>query len=429
MATQDLVNGESAPNLKPASHTSKALRPLRRRRSRSWHFEGWESRPAAPRIRPSFGATTPPAPSLDAAERPLQPERTGGFPGRDETAGVAGAGVGVSPSSKKWLSFFGKRKKISSISTTSGSAAAAGASARGRNEDVAGPHPAREASKADAPRNREAAALAVPEQKQINSEESAAAEGGRSDSASRTLPVERPPQAEDQAKLRFAGGKAAPEPEAELGNTSLVPAPRPTLPTYEEARRRTQQQQQQQLHPRGGVTATAAAAGFASPPAAASSRSGDAKSTGQGRRRDSSGVSLRRGGTKPTTGLEAGARVVCLDIFMSAIGGDEMRQWRPAEVGGVGTHADRELRHTAKRDLYMFCVCGCIKMCVYVYICTSRVDACCALITEHLLKLRKICMYIRFLCFSSHQTPVHHAHTRSFSSVPEYFFFLFRGKV
>lgn len=320
MAMSGLANGESAPVLKAESHVSKARRSFRRRRSRSWHFEGWESRPAPPRILPTFGAATPPASGPDAVERPLRLERSGGFPEREEMASV-----GVSPWSRKWLSFFGKRVKKSSISISTGSLALARGGGRDEGGGVArAPYVAREVTKAGTSRDKKAAAVAAVEE-----------EGGSGAAASRKLSMERP-QLEEQKKLPAAaaagsaGGKAA---AAERGKAS---APESTLPTYEEARRRTQQQEhtQEQEQERHGGEAGAAtpAAGFASPPAANIVRCSDANSM-QGRRRDSSGVSLRRGGARTTTSLEPGARVLCLDIFVSAIGEDEIRQWRPAEVG------------------------------------------------------------------------------------------------
>lgn len=348
MAASGLANWESAPALKPASHPSKARHSFRRRRSRSWHFEGWESRPAPPRIRPSFGATTPPASGHDAGDRRLQLETGGESLEGEQTAPVA---VGVSPSSKKWLSFFGKRKKLSISGKGS---AAASAAARGRDEGAAHPYAAREGAKAGDPRNRKAGAVAAPEAETTSGAESAAVVEERQSKLTERSQIEEQPKLRE---LTDAGGRvvataaAAVEP---AGQKSLAPAPQPTLPTYEEARRRTHHQQQRQQQARDGqglqgqlqAGDTTNAAGYASPPAAASIRSGDAKSTQQGRRRDSSGVSLRRGGVKSTTGLEPGARVLCLDIFVSATGGGEIRQWRPAEVSTAAVVCQRGKRRT-----------------------------------------------------------------------------------
>eukprot|EP00752_Nemacystus_decipiens_P004577 g4177.t1 len=315
--------------------------------------------PAPPRIMPSFGATTPPDSGLDldVGERRLELERGGGGPEGEQTAPV---GVGVSPSSKKWLSFFGKRKKTGIIGGSTAAAAAAAVAAAGRNEAgvIARPPAAREGARADHPgrSGKDGAGAASEAENENDSEESAAVEGGTGSSASRTSRMERPQVAEEQAKLRevadagagraaqTAAAAAAAEAAGQRKSPARAEEP-PSLPTYEEARRRAQRQlkqngqgpgqgQQQQQQP--GADAATNAGGFASPPAAASIRSGDAKSTQRGsRRRDSSGLSLRRGGVKATTGLVPGARVLCLDIFVSAIGGNEIRQWRPAEVEEV----------------------------------------------------------------------------------------------
>lgn len=250
----------------------------------------------------------------------------------------------ASPSSKKWLSFFGKRKKSTSSSIDN--------LGRRRNdgEGVArNPYIAREMAKANPSRNRNAVAFPVPGEETTTTitattttEESVEEEGR---GLSRMLPTERPQPKEQESPKLVAGetgGKAAAAAAEGGSQKSQLPAPKSTLPTYEEARRRSDAQQQERERPgrqqqvEGGerVTTGTTAAGFASPPAScACIRSGDAGFM-QGRRRDSSGVSLRRGGGARTitTGLEPGARVLCLDIFVSAIGGDEIRQWRLGEV-------------------------------------------------------------------------------------------------
>lgn len=334
--------------------------------------------------------TMSPLASPTAVERPLSLGSSRDGPAHAETVSAGPPSPRVS---RKWYQFFGKRRKGVAGSPSDPAAAAATSSDRsgsGRSrkqrskESAVARAPAAEqarVSESSGSSHRENASAGVVAAGEAGSSSGV---GGSSGSSSEDSSAERagssdlPPQAhvtaEQSQHLRGGtastrgsaspavttgrGDRAGQEEEepgraAEKVGGAMDEAPRtppsaarPTLPSYEEARRRTQEkrrQHKQQEHHRGGETGTFTGPHGPSDSAAVASKGGQVPE--EGGRKGSSGGGLRKGGeatTKTgeaaaaatmTPGVGPGMSVLCLGIFVSAIGGGEIRRWRPAEVG------------------------------------------------------------------------------------------------
>ncbi|CAB1106592.1 unnamed protein product [Ectocarpus sp. CCAP 1310/34] len=372
---------------KSSLHPSKnPQRPIRRRRSRSWQVEmgiaAGEPSGSAPAPRASGPITIgdrtmlpSSGPAVVERRKSLDSTRLDGF-GSEEAAAGSAAAPSARVSNRKWFSawFLGKKRMMSLPSSSQVQAADPASSLSvpngGKGEGV-GPSLLQRAGVADAPKKPIAGADAMAKRRHGSGSSSSSSRRPASGAFSRRgsdaaakrkshtifpgISPMRPAGAATATaaaaaavaaaaatggvKARQAGAGAA---EDEDTLTTPPPAARPCLPSCE-ARRRT---------PAAAAATPPAATTTGRPPRRAglsdSDTAEDADAGGQARAvvegepmgRDSSSEDSLRGGRAAeikliATGLEPGTELLYLDIFISATGGDEIRQWRPAEVAEI----------------------------------------------------------------------------------------------